>query len=194
MKKKILFLLYLIFIIGCLSQSDSNSEKDIFFEKIVSLDISRNGYTLGKKLTDSQKQKAQKTIIKNPFPGTFKFKDHDQFIVADKKTDRIMIIYEHYKQASKEKVRDLIGSFFMEYGTPTIIAHSKSIYWIYDKNGIVSEVEYQKIKESGKKLDALSTIKIIASESIAASRNYKPGMFYYVISSEPMLNLVATFD
>ena len=110
------------------------------------LNIRRNDYTLGKVLTDKQKQTAQDNAEEKASPGTYKFKDNNLYIVADKATDRVLILYERYEPVSRKKIRELVGALFFDFGDPTVMAHDKTIYWAFDQKGKISEEQYREAK------------------------------------------------
>ena len=159
--------------------------------RIEKLNIHRNDYTLGKALTDKQKQTAQGNAEETTSPGTYKFKDNSLYIVADKATDRVLILYERYEPASRQKIRELVGTLFFDFGDPTVIAHDKTIYWAFDENGKISEEQYRDIKEKGDPLKTLATVKLDSSRKILGDSDpEEDGSVYYIVSSEPVLKLL----
>ena len=67
------FILLFLFVAACSSQTDESTD---FFVRVAKLGIQRNDYTLGKTLTDKQKEEAQRNAVEGASPGTYKFKDH----------------------------------------------------------------------------------------------------------------------
>jgi len=156
--------------------------------RVEALNISRTGYILGKALTDRQKEIARRNAIKNAIPGTYKFKDRDLYVVIDRKTDRVLILYEQYEPASIEKVRELVGALFFDFGEPTVMVHDKVIYWAFDRKGKLSEKDYHKIKYKRGKLKVLATVKLNSSVNIMQKGgDSEAESVYYIISSEPVL-------
>ena len=159
--------------------------------RVEKLNIRRNDYTLGKVLTDKQKQTAQGNAQEKAAPGTYKFKDNDLYVVADRATDRVLILYERYEPASRQKIRELVGTLFFDFGDPTVIAHDKTIYWAFDENGKISEEQYRDIKEKGEPLKTLATVKLDSSRKILGDSDpEEDGSVYYIVSSEPILKLL----
>jgi hypothetical protein len=159
--------------------------------RVEKLNIRRNDYTLGKVLTDKQKQTTQRNAQEKAAPGTYKFKDKDLYVVADKATDRVLILYESYEPASRQKMRELVGTLFFDFGDPTVIAHDKTIYWAFDENGKISEEQYRDIKEKGEPLKTLATVKLDSSRKIMDDSDpEEDGSVYYIVSSEPILKLL----
>jgi hypothetical protein len=157
-------------------------------DRVASLDISRNGYTLGKTLTEKQMATAQRNSVKHATPGTFKFKDKNLYVVLEKTTHRIIILYEQYKDATAEQVRDLVGSLYLDFGDPTLMAHDKIIYWAFGAKGKLSKKEYQRDKHIKKKLNIFATVKLNSDINILGKRDKtEAGDIYFIISSEPVL-------
>ena len=160
-------------------------------KRVEKLNIRRNNYTLGKVLTDKQKQTAQGKAQEKAAPETYKFKDNDLYVVADKATDRVLILYERYEPASKQKIRELVGTLFFDFGDPTVIAHDKTIYWAFDENGKISEEQYREAKATKKPLQTLATVKLDSSRKIMDDSDLEEdGSVYYIVSSEPILKLL----
>src|SRR5210317_1758694 len=154
------------------------------FNRVEKLNIRRNDYTLGKVLTDKQKQTAQDNAQEKASPGTYKFKDNNLYIVADKATDRVLVLYERYEPVSGKKIRELVGTLFFDFGDPTVMAHDKIIYWAFDENGKISEEQYRDIKEKGEPLKTLATVKLDSNRKIMdGSDPEEDGSVYYIVSS-----------
>jgi len=172
----------------CSSQADEIAD---LYTRVEKLNIRRNDYTLGKVLTDKQKQTARRSSQENAAPGTYKFKDNDLYVVADKETDRILILYERYEPASAKKIRDLVGALFFDFGDPTVMAHDKTIFWAFDEKGKISEEQYREAKATKKPLKTLVTVKLDSSHKIMDSSDPgRDGSVYYIVSSGPILKLI----
>ena len=160
-------------------------------DRVASLEISRDGYTLGKTLTEKQMAIAQHNSVNHPTPGTFKFKDKNLYVVLEKTTHRIIILYEQYEDATAEQVRDLVGSLYLDFGDPTLMAHDKIIYWAFGAKGKLSKKQYQHDKHVKKKLNILATVKLNSDINVLGKQEKtKVGNIYFIISSEPVLKLV----
>ena len=163
------------------------------FTRVENLNIQRHNYILAKALTDKQKKTAQRNALEAVSPGTYKFNDNDLYVVADQASDRVLVIYERYEPASREKIQELVGTLFFDFGDPTVMAHDKTIYWAFDENGKISEEYYRDIKEKGEPLKTLATVKLDSSQNIMdKSGPVESGSVYYIISSEPILKLINT--
>ena len=201
--KWLVCILFILGTVGCYNTS-RNNEFDILAEKVAALNIIRNQYTLGKKLTEDQKKLAKQNAVKDASPGTYKFNDGNLFVVAEKKSDRVLILYEHFEKASKKKGHELIGALVMEFGDPTVFAHGKTVYWAYNNGGKISDKKFNSAKGASEQLEILATVKLESSEPLmdkdkdkdkdqeSAQHAKKEGgqSVYYVISSEPLLKLL----
>ena len=163
------------------------------YNRVEKLNIRRNDYTLGKVLTDKQRQTARRNVQEKAAPGTYKFKDDDLYVVADKATDRVLILYERYEPASGKKIRELVGTLFFDFGDPTVMAHDKTIYWAFDEKGRISEEQYREAKANREPLKTLATVKLDSSRKIMDDSDpAEDGSVYYIVSSEPILKLINT--
>jgi hypothetical protein len=173
---------------ACTSRADEFTDLS---DRVEKLNLRRNDYILGKVLTDKQKHTAQGNAEDKASPGTYKFKDNNLYIVADKATDRVLILYERYEPVSRKKIRELVGVLFFDFGDPTVMAHDKTIYWAFDEKGKISEEQYREAKATKKTLQTLATVKVDSSHKIMDSS--EPGAsssIYYIVSSGPLLKLL----
>lgn len=160
-------------------------------DRVAALNISRGGYTLGAALTDSQNEIARQNATKDSTPGTSKFRDKNLYVVVDQKTDRVVIIFEHYESASSEKIRELVGALFFDFGDPTIMAHDKIVYWVFNEKGKLSKEDYDIAKKNKDLSNILLTIKLNSDLKITGSSSVAgSGNVYYIISLEPVLKLI----
>jgi len=181
-------ILTLVFLIACSSQSDEFTD---LFVRVAEMKIKRNDYTLGETLTDKQKETARQNAVEASSPATYKFSDNNLFIVADNDTDRVLIMYERYDPTSREKVRELVGNLFFEFGDPTIMAHDKTIYWAFGEKGKISEQQFRDSKEKNQPLKTLATVKLDSSHKIMDDDDDgKARSVYYIVSSQPLLELL----
>ena len=185
-KIAILILLLLPFSSAC-----SSDNLSYLLGQVEKLDISRGGYTLGKGLTDGQRATALKHPVEAANPWTFKFRDGDLYVVADKATDRVVILYERYEATTRKQVQALVGSLSLDFGDPTVMAHDKIIYWVFSPEGKLTRAQYKKAKQADGKLNILATIKLNSSMKIMRdSTRSDEESVYYIISSEPALKLI----
>ncbi len=185
-KNAILMLFLLPFLSSCSSDKLSN-----LLVQVERLNISRGDYTLGKVLTDGQRAIAQKHPEDAANPWTFKFKDGDLNVVADKATDRVVILYERKESTTIKKVQALVGALYLDFGDPTVMAHDTIIYWVFGPEGKLTREQYKKAKKAGGKLNILATVKLNSSMKIMGdSTRSGEGSVYYIISSEPVLKLI----
>ena len=171
---------------------DATDTVSDIYTKVESLQINWHGYTLGAKLNDSQKKIAEKNHLPSTASGTYKFRDKELNIVADSKTDRVLILFELIENASQQKVRDMLGSLVIVFNDPTLSAHDKIVYWAYGENGKYSATQFEDAKENVKNkketLTIIATVKLQSEVSIMdKGRDKASGRAYYIISSESLL-------
>ena len=184
-----IFLAVLLLVVAaCSPKADEISD---LFRRVEKLNIQRGDYILAKALTDNQKETAQRHAAETPSPGTYKFNDADLFVVVDKATDRVLVLYERYEPIGREKIRELVGNLFFDFGDPTVMAHDKTIYWAFDEKGKISEQQYRATKEKQQPLKTLATVKLDSSHKIMGDNgDVQNGSVYYIVSSEPLLKLI----
>jgi len=172
--------------------SDAHSiEIEELLDRLAALNLNRHGYTLGRVLTDVQRKTALQYPIKVENSNIYKFQDGDLYIVAEKSTNRVIILYKQYDPAFREKIQKIVGTLFLDFGDPTIFVHDKIIYWAFGPKGKLSEQEYNKIKEEKGKLDILATLKLTSSlEIMKKNGDVNIGNVYYILSSPPVLRII----
>lgn len=205
--------------LGSTSDAGQESVQNIY-KQVESLKINWKGYTLGGKLDSVQKEIAGKNLVSESTAesvdsnnsnksnssdnsgksdktasNTYKFKDNGLNIVVDSKTDRVVIIFETFENASQQKARDLIGSLIISFKDPTISAHDKIVYWAYGEDGKYSADKFEAAKEAVKNrqepLTIIATVKLQSEIPIMAKDADKAsGTVYYIISSEALLKQI----
>jgi len=162
------------------------------YRDVEALKIGLSGYTLGARLNGSQKEMAQRNRVDTSTPGTYKFKDKRVNIVADSKTDRVVIIFETLENASQQQIRDMVGSLTIAFKDPTLSAHDKIVYWAYGKEGKYSAAKFEAAKEQQNPLPVIATIKLQSEVPIMErGQDRASGRIYYIVSSEPLLKQFA---
>jgi len=161
------------------------------YDQVASLNLARNGYTLGTPLTDVQKEKAVANPMEGATPGTYKFTDKGLTVVTDAATHRILILFESFKKVSSQRIQDIVGDLFMQFDEPTVSAHDKIVYWAYDKKGKIPASQYQTAKDQKKNMEVLATVKLNSDIPIMASpateATPEKSNAYYIISSPILL-------
>ena len=163
------------------------------------LELGFGTYHLGKVLTEEQKQKAETTPIDKALRGTYKFKDEDLYVVASLAEDRILGLYKEYPEISMDELKGIIGGLMFDFGEPTTMAHNKLIYWSYNKNGKISQDEFEFARQNGGS-PSLVTVKFSSSELIdmdtlsskeaeKKENEEKMTSAYVIISSDPLSKL-----
>ena len=181
---------FLLFALPC--AGTHSKEIEGLLERLAALNLNRNGYTLGKVLTDAQKKTAHLHPIEIENSKIYKFQDGDLYIVAEKKTNRVIILYKQYDPAFRNEIQEVLGALFLDFGDPTIFVHDKIVYWAFGPKGKLSEQEYNKIKEEKGKLDILATLKLTSSlEIMKKGGEEAAGNVYYILSSPPVLRIIS---
>jgi len=192
--KKIIVLLSIgLLSIGLLflfSGNDKDYDLSHMFQQVEKLKINRHGYVLGAILNPGQIKKAESNRVDDSSEGTYKFKDKNLFIVAHKTSNRILVIYEQFENETQQKIQDLVGDLYMNFDDPTVMSHDKVVYWAYTKEGKVTSKEFDDSKKDKKKLNILAKVKFISDINIMGQiKEAAPGHGYYIISSDPVLEL-----
>ncbi len=158
------------------------------FKDVEQLNLKRGGYILGAKLTKEQIEIAKANPIKAEIKDTLKFQDKNLFIVVQATTNRVIVIYEKFEDASQKIAQNVVGDLYMEFDEPTVLAHDKIVYWAYEKEGKISNTQFDKAKDDNKKLGILATVKFSSDMKIMEEKEASlKGYIYYIISSDPIL-------
>ena len=181
-----IFIVMLLLFSGLAHADDLNN----LFDQVEKLKIERHGYVLGAALN----QRQIKIAVTNPFDAssknTFKFKDKNLFIVAQKITNRVIVMYEQFEGASQQKIQNLVGDLYMNFDNPTVLAHDKVVYWAYTKKGHIASKEFDTARQNKKKLDILATVKFVSDINFikkVKEPDLSTGQVSYIISSNPIL-------
>lgn len=157
-------------------------------ELVAGLNVGLGDYIIGRTLSQDQKTKALANLQDDAYAGTYKFRSHDFFVVAAQDTDMILAIHKQYNDSAGKDFQEIVSTLMNDFGEPTVMAHEKTIYWAYDKNGKITEAKYRQAKKAGK-LESILTVKLNSSEEIQAvtAGEKKVTKAYLLISSDPML-------
>jgi hypothetical protein len=165
-----------------------SQERDALFSQVETLKLQRQGYVLGAPLTEAQQLIAAKNPLAVASKNVFKFKDSNLNIVADKKTFRVLVLYEQFERLSQRQIQDKVGELFMAYEDPTISAHDKVVYWAWGKREKFTAAQFEMAKEKKKPLAILATVKFNSEIKIMDKNETQAvGDAYYIISSDPLL-------
>ncbi len=177
----------------------SKQNKTDLVEQVVALNLGVNGYVIGQKLTSDQKKNGGKNIEPGAYEGTYKFRDNNVVVVADKKTDRVLALYRQKKDADKLQLKAMVVELMDTFGEPTVLAHDKILYWAFNKYGAVSEDDFNKAKKVNQtpNLDILATVKLNSDFEITPDAQgddtkeeqskREKGTVYYIITSDPLV-------
>lgn len=103
------------------------------FSSVEALAIQCQGYTLCAPLSKEQRAYASKNMEEANSSKVYRFRDNNLNIVADQKTHRVLVMFEQFEKVGQQKVQDLVGDLFIDYGDPTVSAHDKVVYWAWGK-------------------------------------------------------------
>ena len=185
-KKICLFLLSLGLVLTALPAF--GGELEDLFSTIQSLKIQRGGYTLCAKLTEAQKAFARKNLQEAKSNKVYKFRDKDLNVVADRASDRVLVIFEQFEGIDQPGIQELVGELFLAYEDPTVSAHDKVVYWAWGKKGKFTADQFDMAKEKKKQLAILATVKLNSEIKIMdKTQTGLRGDAYYIISSDPLL-------
>lgn len=185
MLRNTLFFFFIMIFVPSISANELSN----LYRQVKSLEINIQGYILGATLTAPQKKRLTPIRDGKTSPGTCRFKDNTLTIVTDCKTDQILIMYEHFEDASIKKIHETIGDLIITFGEPTVTAHNKTIYWSYGKGGKISSPAFRHAKKTKTHLDIIAGIKLQSELPVTGKTDInRKGSFYYIISSHTILN------
>ena len=85
--------------------------------------------------------------------------DNKTVVVTDKKENRVVVIRKRYKDIKKSELKSFVSSLIYKNGEPTVVAHEKIVYWIYDSNGKkYTQEDILKFKDEVSNKQFLSTL------------------------------------
>ena len=189
MQKKNICRIFIVMVLLFSGLARADDLNDLF-DQVEKLRIERHGYILGIVLNQEQMKTAVSNPVETTSSDTFKFKDKNVFVVAQKTSNRVLVIYEQFEDATQQKIQDLVGDLYMHFDDPTVLAHDKVVYWAYAKKGKLTSKEFETARQNKKKLDILATVKFISDINIMEKvKESEPatGQVYYIISSDPIL-------
>lgn len=157
---------------------------DSLIKDIQKLDLGRAGYRLCYPLTGEQLKKAKEHSLPPTADGTFRFKDGDLQIVAEKNSNLVILISEYHKEWSRKAIKDLVGSFTLGYGFPTATAHGQTLYWFFSADGeLLDENNYKDYIIQNGNGSVIATIKVQTASFLRNERD--KGKAYDSSSHEP---------
>ncbi|OCC14253.1 hypothetical protein DBT_2325 [Dissulfuribacter thermophilus] len=172
---------------------------DSLIKDIQKLDLGRAGYRLCYPLSEEQLRKAEEQSLPPTAEGTFRFKDGDLQIVAEKDSNLVILISEYHKVWSRKAIKDLVGSFTLGYGFPTTTAHGQTLYWFFSADGeLLDENNYKDYITQNGNGSVIATIKVQTTSFLRSERDKgkgdgvssdEPDSGYYLIYSSPILEM-----
>ncbi len=185
-----IFFSVFLLVLSSVSTSQAKTEPRLL-DNVVSLKLGMNGYVIGQKLNDLQKEVAAKHVVEGAYQDTYKFVDNDLFVVVDQKSDRVLALYKQKKNASKSQLKEMVVELMDLFDAPTTIAHDKILYWAFNKHGAVTEKDFnvaKKIKQTAD-LGIIATVKLNSEVEITpdSKEEDQTGSIYFIITSDPMV-------
>lgn len=185
---KISGIITVCFVLFFMAGVSSAQEQDQLFNQVEKLKIQRLGYVLGAQLTEDQQAIAAKNPLETTSKKVFKFRDKNLNIVADKKTLRVLVMFEQFERLSQQQIQGKVGELFMAYEDPTIFAHDKVVYWAWGKKEKFTAAQFDMAREKKKPLAIIATVKFNSEIKIMDKNETQAvGGVYYIISSDPLL-------
>ncbi|MCK5194471.1 MAG: hypothetical protein KAQ71_11720 [Desulfobulbaceae bacterium] len=140
------------------------SQKELI-ASVAKLQLGFGDYSICTILSKEQVAAAQKNLVADSYPGTYKFKDNDIYVVADNANNMILALYKRQEKVDREQMKRIISMLMTRFEEPTTMAHDKLVYWAYNQNGKISEETYQDAKQTGK-LNVIATVKLNSTGGI----------------------------
>ena len=161
-------------------------------EQLRSLRVGFDPYFIGQILNAEQQSAARKSLQPDAYAGTYKFQDKDLMVVVEEKSHMILAMYWLIDEAEPEEIKKAIIGLMDKFGQPTASGHDKVIYWIYGKNGKITDKQFNKAKKSGKIEEVVATVKFISSrefpEGAKGSQAKGKSSVYTLITSPALLS------
>ena len=141
------------------------------------------------KLPADKKEYSASHLHGDAYPGTYKFSDGELSIVASKKDDTVLALYQRREDTGIDQARKMISGLMGLFGEPTTMAHDQLIYWAYGEQGKISEEQYQQLRDKGERFTVLATVKFNSTLAITAESpdQDQTGTSYFIITSDPLL-------
>ncbi len=166
-------------------------------ERVQALHLGMQGYVLGRPLTASQKAVAAAHPVAGAYTGTYRFRDGGLTVVADRRDDRVLAMYERQEKVGFDRLKAMVARLMTSFAEPTTMAHDKILYWAFSARGPVSEEEFAEAKKEKKtgELGILATVKLKSTMEIVPGPEdparpmppEKRGTIYFIITSDPMV-------
>ena len=165
-KRKILIFFFLLFTPVIFSnQSFANNSQEEMISSVAKLKLGFGDYSICTILSKEQVAAAQKNLEADSYPGTYKFKDNDIYVVASNTNNMILALYKHQDKVDREQIKTIVSMLMSRFEEPTTMAHDKLVYWAYNQDGKISEETYLDAKQTGK-LTVIATVKLNSTVGI----------------------------
>lgn len=168
-KRKVLFIFLLLLTPAFfLNQSFANSapaSQEELISSVAKLQLGFGDYNICTILSKEQIAAAQKNLEADSYPGTYKFKDNDIYVVAGNTNNMVLALYKHQEKIDRDQMKSIISKLMSRFEEPTTMAHDKLVYWAYNQNGKISEETYLDAKQTGE-INIIATVKLNSTEGI----------------------------
>ncbi|MCK5196500.1 MAG: hypothetical protein KAQ71_21995 [Desulfobulbaceae bacterium] len=165
-KRKILIFFFLLFTPVIFSnQSFANNSQEEMISSVAKLKLGFGDYSICTILSKEQVAAAQKNLEADSYPGTYKFKDNDIYVVAGNSTNMILALYKHHEKVDREQIKGIVSMLMSRFEEPTTMAHDKLVYWAYNQDGKISEETYLDAKQTGE-ITVIATVKLNSTVGI----------------------------
>ena len=180
--------------------SSSVAPQEELISSVAKLQLGFGKYSICTVLSKEQVDAAQKNLIADSYPGTYKFQDDDIYVVVDDATNMVLALYKQQKNVDRDQMKRIISMLMTSFQEPTTMAHDKLVYWAYNQDGKISEDIYLEAKQTGI-LNIIATVKLNSTVAIFPDKTTGPddesqeskveeqplADMYTLISSPPLL-------
>jgi len=178
-----------LLIVSSIATTVLSANASDIYQKIAEMKKGTDGYIIGQILTKSQQDKSNNTMIKSNDPKVINFLDgKDLLISINANNKKVIVINKRYNQITQENVKGIIGNMIHDFDEPTVMAHDKLIYWVFDKNGdklAEDDLKAWKDKISGKQAAGKSLAEVVNEKK--KEINFNPYIKIKLTSDQPIM-------
>ncbi|GEM_PF-1451575 len=189
-------LILLLFL--CTGEAVGGNAVTTLADRVQTLQLGMQGYVLGSPLTGAQREVASTHPVAGGYSGTYRFRDGALVVVVDRKTDRILAMYERQEDVGFDRLKGMVARLMTAFAEPTTMAHDRILYWAFTGEGQVSEEAFDRARKEQRtgELGILATVKFSSTMDITAGESgdestevpeERKGTIYFIISSDPMV-------
>ncbi len=181
----------------CTAEASGGNAVTTLADRVRALQLGMQGYVLGSQLTGHQKDVASAHPLAGGYSGTYRFRDRELVVVVDRKTDRVLAMYERREDVGFDRLKAMVARLMTAFAEPTTMAHDRILYWAFNGQGQVSETAFDLARKEQRtgELGILATVKFSSTMDITAAGGEgkkevpeeKRGTIYFIITSDPMV-------